>query len=160
MTTFKRLLSLFLLAFLLLGWSSPVPAADLTITAASVAPSTGAQTVNGTAGATITQGQPVYLDSTTSTYKLSDNNLSGAKSCSGIALNAASSGQPLTIQTGGAINLGATLTVGKIYVVSATAGAIAPSADLATGNDVIILGVATSSSIMQMQIFAPGATVP
>ena len=36
--------------------------ADLTITAANVVPGAGARITNGTAGATVTAGQVVYLD--------------------------------------------------------------------------------------------------
>jgi hypothetical protein len=49
--------------------------ADISITAASVAASSAASKVTGVAGATITAGQVVYLDTTTNTYKLADANL-------------------------------------------------------------------------------------
>jgi hypothetical protein len=52
------------------------------------------------------------------------------------------------------VNLGATLAVGQIYVVSATKGAIAPYADLVTNDYVIILGVATTTSLLR-QLFSP-----
>jgi len=41
--------------------------ANLTITAANVAKGAGSNTRSGTAGAGITQGQPIYLDGTSKT---------------------------------------------------------------------------------------------
>jgi hypothetical protein len=48
--------------------------AALTITAASVLAGSNASTENGTAGATITAGQVVYLDEATGKYGLADCN--------------------------------------------------------------------------------------
>jgi len=42
------------------------------------------------------------------------------------------------------------MTVGEVYVVSATAGGIAPVGDLTTGNYVTVLGVATTTSNLQL----------
>lgn len=123
----------------------------------------GNAVANGTAGETITAGMPVYLDSTTTKYFKSDNNAAGKKTSAGIALNGASNGQPISVQTGGAITIGATVTVAASYYVSANAGMICPAGDLATGSDVILLGVAISTTVIQMPSggpFVPGATVP
>ena len=100
--------------------------ADLTITVANVAKGTGASTTNGTAGATITAGQVVYLDSADSRYKLADTDSATAavRAPVGIALHAALSGQPLQILTGGLITIGATTVVGVPYYLSGTAGGI------------------------------------
>jgi hypothetical protein len=46
------------------------------------------------------------------------------------------------------INLGATLVVGEVYVVSATLGAIAPIGDLVSTNFVTPLGTAISTSVL------------
>src|SRR5215216_1090446 len=110
--------------------------ADLSITAASVAQSTGATTSDGTAGATVTAGQPVYQDAADGNqWKPADGNASLAiATVIGIALHASLDNQPLRVQTGGDIVIGATITVGGVYVLSATAGGIAPVADLASGN--------------------------
>jgi hypothetical protein len=64
------------------------------------------------------------------------------------------------VQTAGNINLGATLTVGQIYVLSATAGGIAPVADLATGHYPSILGVATTASNLLMGILVSNVAKP
>lgn len=52
---------------------------------------------------------------------------------------------------GGVLTLaGATFVVGGVYVVSLTAGGIAPIADISTGDFVAILGVAVSATALQL----------
>jgi hypothetical protein len=67
-------------------------------------------------------------------------------------LHAAASGQPIRYQTSGTITVGGTMTAGKIYVASATAGGIAPSADLTTNWRTSIIGVATSTTVLTLGI--------
>jgi hypothetical protein len=132
--------------------------ADLTQTAASVLPETDAETRVVTAGGTITAGMAVYRDSADSKYKALD--AGGSDNApAGIALNNASNGQPLAIQTEGDINLGATLIVGECYCVSAAnAGKIAPIADVIAGNGnyIDILGLARDASTLAMNLFSVG----
>src|SRR5450432_980608 len=104
--------------------------ADVTVTAASVAPITG--TTNntlisqGTAGATITQGVPLYADPTAANQlKPTANAAANTAQVVGIALNAASVGQPVTYAIGGDLTFGYGLTKGIVYVVSTNAGKIA-----------------------------------
>jgi hypothetical protein len=131
--------------------------ADLSQTAASVAPGSNAKIDHTkTAGATMTAGTPVYIDSADGKAKKADNNVSAAlANVYGILLNGCSDGQPCAIQTEGDINLGATLTVGETYILSATAGAIAPMGDIST-NYVTILGVARTAALLQLKINAAG----
>lgn len=128
--------------------------ADLTITAADVVKGSSSSTDAGTAGASITAGQAVYKDTGDSDkWKLADNDDTALKAGSGglgIALHAASSGQPLTILLSGDLDVGATLTVGEVYVLSSTAGGICPVADLGTGDYVTILGVATAADNLRV----------
>lgn len=135
--------------------------ADLTITSSSVVAGSGAKKVTGTAGASVTAGQVVYLDSTANTYKLADNDSATAavRSPAGIALHAAASGQPLTILSKGPITIGATTAVGTVYCLSSTAGGIAPVADMASGDYVTILGVGTSTTEIDVLIHEAGAAV-
>jgi hypothetical protein len=140
---------------------------DISITAASVLPGTeseGAQFEAGIAGAAITAGQALYLDSSTGTYKLADNNDTSAALAvvRGIALHAAASGQPIKLQTRGPITIGATVASGSVYVLSATAGGIAPVADLATGNRCTILAVGMNGSTtrVNLQPYASQAVRP
>jgi hypothetical protein len=75
----------------------------------------------------------------------------------GIALHAALSGQPLRILIEGTVALGTTTVVlGGVYVVSATAGGIAPVADVASTNYVTILGVAVTTAQLRLKINASG----
>lgn len=133
---------------------------DLTITAASVLPGSNASIEHGTAGATITQGQAVYKEAATKTYKLADSDsaTAAAHDAVGIALNAASAGQPLAVQKGGQITIGATLTPGATYFVSNTAGGICPDADVGSGEEVVLLGAAISTTVLDLDINATGVT--
>jgi hypothetical protein len=130
--------------------------ADLTITAANVVAQTGSSTQDGTAGASITAGQPVYFDATTSTIKLAVSSSAAAAATRGIALHAAATGQPIKYLTAGPLTAGATLAVGKIYAVSGTAGGIQPQEDIGTGEFVTILGIATSTTTLNVTINASG----
>lgn len=135
--------------------------ADLSITATSVLAGGGAKTVEGVAGAALTAGQVVYLDSATNSYKLADNNsaTAAARSPDGIALNGAASGQPVEVLTRGPVTIGATMTAGVVYYLSATAGGICPVADLTTGHYPTILGIATSTTVLSVQIHESGVAL-
>ncbi len=133
--------------------------ADLVITAASVLPGASAKKINGTAGATITAGQVLYLDSATNTLKLADNDSATAavREPVGIALHAAASGQPLTYLSSGSITIGATTAVGVVYVLSSTAGGICPVADVGAGDYNSIIGIGTSVTAINVKIHSAGA---
>lgn len=133
--------------------------ADLSITAASVAAGSGAKKVNGIAGAALTAGQVVYLDATTDTYKLADTDsaTAAARSPAGIALHAAASGQPIAVHTSGPITIGATVAVGDAYWLSGNAGGICPVADVAAGDYPCIIGICTSTSVLDVKIHEAGA---
>lgn len=134
--------------------------ADLVITAASVAAGAGSTRENGTAGASITAGQVVYKDASDSNkFKLADNDSATAavRSVYGIALHAAASGQPLTVLTQGPITIGATTAVGEVYCLSSTAGGICPHADIGAGDYNTIIGIGTSTTVIDVKLHAAGA---
>lgn len=119
--------------------------------------------MTGTAGETVTAGQPVYLKASDSKYYKADANASAeAAGAVAIMLHGADAGQPIKAQSGGDITIGAGAApaVGTIYVVSGTAGGIAPSADIATGWYVTILGVGAASNIIKMKVYASGQLKP
>src|SRR6266576_2259298 len=119
--------------------------ADLTITVASVVSGSGADIVHGVAGATITAGQVIYKEAATGLFKLADNN-SGTLEAQipyGVALHASLANQPLSVQKGGPITIGATMTAGLGYYLSTNAGGICPVADVVTTDRVVSLGFAT-----------------
>lgn len=135
----------------------------LTITAANIVPVTGFSVENNyLAGASITRGQSVYFDTTTSTWKLADSNSTAATAGSGgvgIALNDAAASQPIAVQIGGSLGFGAILTRGKLYCPGATAGSIVPYEDLTTADYVTILGIATSTSNLSMNRWISGVVI-
>lgn len=111
------------------------------------------------AGATIAAGEVVYLDTADSNKaKLADNNASAATAVvKGIALTSGVSGSGLIVATGNSITLvGASMTIGLTYYLGATAGQIVPEADLATGNYVCRLGVASSATQLELSIANTG----
>lgn len=138
----------------------PAMFTDISVTAASVLAGTDATFATGVSGATITAGQPVYIDTSDSNkLKACDCDASDlASTVAGIALHAALAGQPLKYQTGGNLTFNAVLTTGKCFISSATAGGIAPIADLTTGWRTSILGVATSTTNLKMSILNSLAT--
>lgn len=132
--------------------------ADLVITAASVVAGSTATKESGTAGATITAGQVVYKDSADGKFKLADCNSATAavRSPYGIALNGASSNQPVSVLKEGPITIGATVTGGVAYYLSGTAGGIRPVADNVTGDYPTIIGIATSASVIDVLFHESG----
>jgi hypothetical protein len=133
---------------------------DLSITAANVI-SGSDDITHGTAGAAVTAMQTVYKDPITSKWLLSDNNSAtvAARVPGGVALHAASPGQPLAIQKSGPITAGATLTPGVAYYQSGTPGGICPVADLTTGMYPTILGIATSATVLGIDIQPSGVAL-
>lgn len=135
--------------------------ADLSITPANVIATASATTRSGTAGATITAGQVVYFDRTDSKYKLADADAvpSGGFGSVFIALNGASDNQPISVLSGGSVAMGAVFTAGTSYYLSPTPGGIAPLADVLSGDDVVLLGVAISATNLQFAPIISGVTL-
>lgn len=126
---------------------------------ADVAPSnpegTG-RTIVATAGAAITAGQWVYYDSATATYKLADSGALATADVIGVALSTTHSGGKFTLLLEGEYDPGVSLTPGLIYVISNTAGAIAPIDDyvgaLATGLFPSLAGRGNSDNNLDIDI--------
>jgi len=133
--------------------------ADLTITPANVVAGSNATRDIGTAGETIVAGKAVFLNAATNKWMLSDNNGTGTRQVKGIALNGASLNQPLSVLKDGDVTIGATLVAGQDYWLSATAGGICPRADLATGMDTILIGIAKSTTVLAVDIQDSGVTL-
>ena len=131
---------------------------DLSITAANVVAGADADIVHGIAGETIVAGKGVYRSSTTKKWMLADSNSATveARTAQGVSLNAASLNQPLTVQRSGDITIGATLTAGLAYYLSDTPGGICPIADVGSGEYVCLIGLAKSTTVLDIAIQAPG----
>jgi hypothetical protein len=132
--------------------------ADISITAANVA--MGAATTPTRVvqyGEAVTQGQPLYRATDGKWYRTDANDgvakaavgaialTPGATNAFGlVALPAATPGQSL-------VNLGATLAVGMPYAVSANVGGIAPIGDITSTQFVSIIGIATTTALLDFQ---------
>jgi hypothetical protein len=136
--------------------------ADLAITAAFVeAGGKGAEVSHGICGETMTAGQAVYLDSATQRFKKARANAGTTDDVVGIALHNAEDGQPLAYLTRGPLLINAVAVPGTVFVLSAAnAGGIAPVSDGAAGNFVTLVGIATTSSLLEIQIQVSGVQKP
>jgi hypothetical protein len=130
---------------------------DIVVTAANVVAGAGAIIAEGIAGQAITAGQAAYFDPTVRKWLLADDNSAtvAARHATGVALNGAALNQPLQVQTGGDITLGATLTPGLGYFLSDTSGGISLVADISTGEYVCQLGLAKSSTVLTIDVQFP-----
>lgn len=130
--------------------------AAVTFTSVRIATNTNVDKVD--CGATVTAGQPVYSDTTDSNKaKVSDATTLAKATVKGIAVNAGVSGGGLVVATSGSLILvGASMTVGKTYYLSATSGAIIPEADLASTNYVTRLGTASAATQLELDITVTG----
>lgn len=134
--------------------------ADITVTAANVKAGANAVVKTVTAGVAINAGQVVYQDTSDKKYKLADADAQATARVAGIALNDAAADQPLEVQTDGDIDVGGTVVVGEVYLVSVTAGGIAPEADVLTGDYVSIIGIGTVANKLKMQILISDIAIP
>lgn len=133
--------------------------AAITVTAGNVAPSSGTRYRTVVAGESVTQGQPVYRKSSDNRYYKADNGAQASARAAGIALDAASAGQPMVIAiTGSTLNIGGTVTVGAAYYVGSSGGII-PAADLGSGDYVTFLGVGVTTTNIKVGILISDVAV-
>ena len=113
-------------------------------------------------GSTVVPGNLLYLDTTDNKYKLADADVSETTAgASAIAVTPGSdTDNGIVITSGSVILVGATLTIGGAYVVSATAGAIAPEADLTTNDYVTRIGTAATTTRLDLTFTATGIQHP
>jgi hypothetical protein len=130
---------------------------DVSVTAGSVIASANAVIETVVAGETLTAGQPVYINSSGLAMK-ADANGSSTWSVRGIVLNGASVNQSTRIALedsdftpGFTLSLSGAADDG-VYVLSATAGGIAPVTDLASGHYPVVLMVAKSTTKAYLKI--------
>lgn len=137
--------------------------ADISITAANVAVGTNPYfRKEYPAGVTITAGQAVYLNASNA-WVPADSNASatgnGITDTRGIALNGAAAGQPLSVLIEDAdFTPGGALTNGATVYLSTTAGGITHDVPT-TGAYPVVLGVAKSTSKMNLRPVASGAVI-
>lgn len=146
----KHLLRLLALAAIAVLAASHVRASDLSITATNVIPSSAAVIQTGTAGAAITAGQLVYKSAADRKFYLADcdSATAGVRDVYGMAVTSSAAGAPCSVVLEDP-NLGIAasgLTNGTIYLLSATAGGLAPAADATTGWYPTVVAIAKSST--------------
>ncbi len=133
--------------------------ADLSQTRANVKLAQSANARSRTAGETISQGMPYYIKSSDNlAYQCDANVTVDEANAVGIAMTPASANGAFwgVEDRDVLIDLGATLAVGTVYAVSATKGAIAPIADITTGQFPTVLGVATTTANLKLNIQPAG----
>lgn len=119
--------------------------ADITITASSV----------------LKASTTVYIDSADSKkLKPAIATAEATAAAVGVALNDSADDQPVFYAIGGDVTYNAGMTVGTVYCVSGNAaGAIAPVADLGSGDFVTVLGVASTTSNLKLTPAASGVAI-
>lgn len=131
--------------------------ADLVLTHALVVPGAGATFLAGIAGQALTAGLVCQIEAGSTRVTLTLSGTLELARVHGIASHAASPGQPLRLQTGGQLSLGAALlTVGEVYVLSRNGGMIAPVGDLLPGAFVTLLGIAYTTSVLGLSLWSTG----
>lgn len=135
--------------------------ADISITAASVLAGANAETENGTLGAAVTAGQVLYKAAADGKWYLADNNSATAevRQARGIALNGGGIGQPVRVLLSGLCTIGGTLTAGVSYYLSDTAGGICPIGDVGSGEYSCLVGMATTTAILDVRFQYSGAAL-
>lgn len=130
--------------------------ADLSQTPGNVVTVSPSTVPQKTSNAAVVAGNCVVADSS---GNYGPGNATGTAVTSGslgvgiAATSAPGTGQPVLVWTSGTINVGATLQIGEIYVLSKNGGgAISPFADLNTGKYVTILGAGLTAA----NLGAPG----
>lgn len=135
--------------------------ADLTVTAANVIAADDASVKHGQRiGEAFAAGKLVYYDTATKSWKLADSNsaTAAAKAATGLSLTGGGVGQFCSILTGGDVNPGATLTAGLDYYLSDTPGGICPRADVGSGENIVSVGFATSTSNLRVKFQNTGVS--
>ena len=137
--------------------------ADLAPTAASVVAEDGAVTKSEhIAGATIAAGDWLYMDTANSNVmKLAQADGTALEATVyGMALNSASTGQPVLVARAGDVDFGCTITVAAVYILSVNAGKIAPVADLVSSSYLSIVGYGTAADNLTIAIQNSGVEKP
>jgi len=131
--------------------------ADIVITPANVQP-TQQGNLRGVAGVAISAGQMCRLDSADNKWKLASATAEDTADAPAMALNSAAPDQEVILGSDrNDVTLGSgVLAAGEVYVVSATAGGLAPIGDLVSGNFTSIVGYAISADAIRFSRVVTG----
>jgi hypothetical protein len=133
--------------------------AAITVTPGSVARVDGTPVNGYLAGATITAGMVVYVD-TAGAVQIGTNATSAGSGVAsplvGIALNGGSAGQPISIlPSNSVVNIGGTAALGKHYALG-TAGGIIPVDDVAGTEYSTAVGIGQTAANIKLMFNASG----
>jgi len=135
--------------------------AAYTVTAAQVTPGSACQWKWATAGETITAGMAVYVTEGGVAMKAKADETAAVATAVGVAIGSGAADQPIPYAVTGTIVIatgGAVGTTGDIVILGDTAGALYPSADIASGYTTIIGVLSDDAQSLHIGLFASGAT--
>jgi hypothetical protein len=112
-----------------------------------------------TLAADIAAGKTVALDAN-GALVLADASTSDLSKVYGVVVTGGVTGEVAVVITGGKYTTGATMTPGVTYVQSATAGGLAPAADLSSGDYLVNVITAVTTTTAYVNIFRTGETIP
>jgi len=134
--------------------------ADLTVVAADVVADYQAKIKTAVAGEAISAGEALYVKAADDELYLAKHDGTEAEAeAVGIAVADAADAATVTYISEGELALGAVLTKGVVYGLSATYGAVAPITDTGSADYVTVLGVAKSASTLEVKIIVSGAVL-
>lgn len=133
---------------------------NLAPAAANVGPSQkGVRIMNVQVGEAVVNGDVGRLDETTDRYMLADATSVERSDVRGFFLSSADAEGFAAFITG-AIKLGAILTPGTTYWLSATPGKICLETDLVSGNHKVLIGIPNSDSVLPAALIQTGFAIP
>lgn len=107
---------------------------------------------NQPVGAAILAGQIVHEDPADGKWRLGSNANVTSPRRAGVALQSAPTvGQMVDVQVGGTVLGTATLVVGETYQIAATAGSVAPVADILAAAYTSVMGVAPTATSLKLR---------
>lgn len=137
--------------------------ADLSITESNVAiASESSRVVPITFGETLLKGELAYLKASDGLYWKADSDASDTAKVSHLVIVGGTAGQIGVGLQQGNVSLGAILTAGTVYVLSSNSGKICAISDgnHASGDFITIIGVASTTSVLNFKINATGIAKP
>lgn len=134
--------------------------ATLTITAANIGVGSSAEIRPVTVGQSTAHGIPLYQDTSDGLWKPADADAEATAKAACISVTSATaSGEDVIAIFTGDLRMGAILTKGTEYYVNTTAGLIGEKSDLGSGDYVTRLGIAKSTSVLDVRPLASGVTL-
>jgi len=127
--------------------------AAFTITPANIRCTATTAMRKATAGETLTPMNPVYKSTDGEWYKAANTGATVA-AATGLCMNYAEDGGCFELVSSGGMVIGATMAAGDILVVGA-AGILQLSSDNSTGDYVRVIGIAATSTLLELDIGVP-----